>query len=226
MADADYRAENNNTAWLATGGPATRLILLRHGVTAYSIQKRFAGRSDLPLLPLGQAQAELGARRVIELGPPAAIIASPLTRTRQTAAALAEATGLAVQLDEGLIETDYGEWDGFLLEEVRQKFPDVVAGWLTDAGLVPPGGESLARTAARVLAARDRIVASYTGRTVAVVTHVSPIKALVTDAVGAPVLAAHRMYLAPASVTVIEYFGDDTTSLRSYNDTAHLDGLA
>ncbi|HEX2903233.1 MAG TPA: histidine phosphatase family protein [Jatrophihabitans sp.] len=217
-------ADNNNSTWLASGATPTRFILLRHGVTAYSVQRRFAGRSDLPLLDEGIAQARAAARRTSELTPIDGVISSPLRRTRQTAAAVAEQLGLPVALDEGLIETDFGSWDGYTFDELRQADPELLASWLADPEVAPPGGESQLQVSARVLAARDRLVKAHPGRTLVLVTHVSPIKVLAADVLGAPASAVHRMYLAPASVSVLDYFPDGPMSLRCFNDTAHLPG--
>lgn len=215
-------SENNNTAWIAADSEATRLILLRHGVTPYSIEKRFAGRSDLQLLPLGQTQAAAAAGRIRRLAAVDRIYSSPLVRTRQTAAAVGAELGLPVLIEDDLVETDFGSWDGFTFDQVRDREPAAIDAWIADPELAPPGGESLVATAARVLAARDRILAAHAGQTVVLVTHVSPIKALVTDAVRAPVSSAHRMYLAPASISVVDYYPNGAVSLRSFNDTSHL----
>jgi probable phosphoglycerate mutase len=200
----------------------TRFILVRHGVTEYSLAKRFAGRSDLPLTALGVEQAAQAADRVAALGPVDALVCSPLLRTRQTAAALGERLGIEPVVDEGMIELDYGDWDGYTFDEIRQSSPDELQRWLADPAVAPPAGESLTQLTRRVRRSRDRLLAGHEGRTVAVVTHVSPIKCLVQLALDAPAAAVHRMFLSPASVSVIDYFADGPVSLRSYNDTAHL----
>jgi probable phosphoglycerate mutase len=218
-------AANNNGAWLAPGATPTRLILVRHGVTEYSVAKRFAGRSDLELTETGLEQARLAAGRVAELGPVDALVSSPLRRTRQTAGQLAERLNLPVLVDDGIIETDFGDWDGYTYAEVGQKWPGELQRWMEDPTVAPPSGESFETVTRRVRRARDRILAQHTGRTVAVVSHVSPIKILVRLALDAPATALHRMFLAPASVCVIDYYADGPVSLQSFNDTAHLTGL-
>ncbi len=215
-------AENNNSAWIATAARPTRVLLVRHGVTAFSVEKRFAGRSDLELLPLGLRQAAAAAQRVSRLGAVDRVYSSPLLRTRQTAAAVAGELGLPVELEDGLVEADFGAWDGYTFGEIRQSEPEAVQRWLSDPAVAPPAGESQQAVAARVLAARDRLVQRHPAQTLALVTHVTPIKLLVVDALAAPQSAVHRMYLAPASISVIDYFPDGPVSLRSYNDTAHL----
>jgi broad specificity phosphatase PhoE/ribonuclease HI len=226
---------NNNSSWLATDRRPSRFILLRHGVTEYSLAKRFAGRSDLPLTAEGHDQARRAANRVRQLGPVDALYSSPLLRTRQTAEAVAAALQLPVRVDDDLIETDYGDWDGYTFDEVRLRWPDQLARWLEDPAVAPQAGESLRSTARRVARARSRILAAHPEETVVLVTHVSPIKALVQLAMQAPEAAVHRMYLAPASISVIDYFADEfpgetasaaaaRVSLRSYNETGHLTG--
>jgi len=217
---------NNLSAWVPSGAPPTRFVLVRHGVTELSVARRFAGRSDLPLTERGVQQAELAADRLAGLaGSVAAVFSSPLLRTRQTADRIAGRLGLPVTIEDGLIETDYGAWDGHSFDEVRQRWPADLARWLADPTAVPTGGESFQTVGRRVGAARDRIVERHPGQVVLLVSHVSPIKLLVQSALGAPVSAVHRMYLEPASITVIDYLDGNPAgaSLRGYNDTAHLD---
>jgi probable phosphoglycerate mutase len=215
---------NNLSAWVPTSAPPTRFVLVRHGVTELSVARRFAGRSDLPLTERGVQQAELAADRLAGLPGAAAVLSSPLLRTRQTAARIADRLGLPVTVEDGLIETDYGVWDGHSFDEVRERWPDDLARWLADPAVPPTSGESFETVGRRIEQARDRIIEQYQGQTVLLVSHVSPIKLLVQSALGAPVSAVHRMYLDPASITVIDYL-DGTpagASLRGYNDTAHL----
>jgi probable phosphoglycerate mutase len=220
------RAENNNTAWIASDAPVTRCILLRHGVTEYSVQLRFAGRSDLDLTEQGVEQARQAADRIAQLGEVAAIYTSPLLRTRHTAQLVADRLDLPVTVEDGLIETDYGSWDGYTLAEIRQNWPDELSRWLTDPSVRTPAGESFVDTARRVQRARNRILAEQAGKTVVVVSHVSPIKALVQLALDAPPAAVLRMYLSAASITVIDYYADGAVSLRCYNETGHLSTAA
>jgi ribonuclease H / adenosylcobalamin/alpha-ribazole phosphatase len=220
------RAANNNTAWIASDAPMTRFLLLRHGVTDYSVQMRFAGRSDLDLTPRGVEQVRQAADRIAQLGTVAAIYSSPLQRTRHTAQLVADRLDLPVTLEDGLIETDYGSWDGYTLAELRQNWPDQLSRWLTDPAVPAPDGESFVDTARRAQQARNRILAEQAGNTVLVVSHVSPIKALVQLALDAPPAAVLRMYLSAASLTIIDYYADGAVSLRCYNETGHLSTAA
>jgi broad specificity phosphatase PhoE/ribonuclease HI len=210
------------TAWVPPDSTPTRLILVRHGVTEHSIAKRFAGRSDLDLTADGVLQARQAAQRVVELGPVNAIVSSPLRRTRQTAAEIATVAGLDVAIEDGFAEADFGDWDGHTFGEVQQQWPDQLQAWLADTAVAPPNGESMDSVTRRVRRARDRVLAAHAGTTIVVVSHVSPIKTLVRLALEAPPAALHRMYLAPAGISVIDYFADGPVSLRSFNDSAHL----
>jgi probable phosphoglycerate mutase len=102
---------------------------------------------------------------------------------------------------------DFGSWEGLTFADVQEQYPDELSSWLGSLEHAPGGGESFRAVAARVLEGRDRIVEEYAGRTVLVVSHVTPIKTLVADALGAPLDALFRMELSPASVTVVSYFG-------------------
>ncbi len=213
---------NNNSAWILSQAPATRFILVRHAVTEYSVASRIAGHSDLELTEAGMAQSHAVADRLAALGGIAALYSSPLRRTRQSAAQIGERLGLEVQLEDGLLETNYGDWDGYTFEQVARKWPAELQRWLSDPAALPPGGESQDAVSRRVRRARDRILARHAGQSVVLVSHVSPIKILVQLALAAPAVAVHRMYLAPASLSIIDYFDDGSVSLRCYNDSAHL----
>ncbi|HEV2637895.1 MAG TPA: bifunctional RNase H/acid phosphatase [Actinocrinis sp.] len=218
-------AQRTKVGWAADLGTPTRLLLLRHGVTPLTGEKRFSGvGGDPDLTELGQTQARAAAERLIEarFGRIDAILASPLLRTQQTAQAVADRTGLPVRTEPGLREMDFGRFEGLTFAEARHRFPAEVDAWLASADVAPPGGESLAAAAARSAQARDRIIARFPRRTVLAVTHVTPIKALVCQALGAPLAAGHRMELGAASLTVIDYYDDDVASVRCVNDTSYL----
>ncbi|MFH9472661.1 bifunctional RNase H/acid phosphatase [Streptomyces anulatus] len=206
------------------GAPAT-LVLLRHGETALTPEKRFSGSggADPELSATGRGQAERAAEHFAALGTVQAIVSSPLRRCRETAAAVADRLGLDVRIDEGLRETDFGAWEGLTFGEVRERYADDLTAWLASPDTAPTGGgESFAEVAERVAAARDRIVARYAGRTVLLVTHVTPIKTLVRLALGAPPEALFRMELSAASISTVAYYGDGNASVRLLNDTSHL----
>ncbi|GAA4559486.1 bifunctional RNase H/acid phosphatase [Planotetraspora kaengkrachanensis] len=217
-------SESGGTGWMARPSlRPTSLILLRHGETRLSVDKRFSGLGDPSLTDVGLAQAEAVASRLsrkpYEID---AIVSSPLTRARQTAEAVAARTGVAVSVEEDLRETDFGAWEGHTFAEIQKRWPRELAAWLADPEVAPPGGESFATTALRVERARARIIEAHQGRTVLVVSHVTPIKLLVRSALDAPPQALYRMYLDLACLSVIDYYADGPCVMRSFNDTAHL----
>jgi ribonuclease H / adenosylcobalamin/alpha-ribazole phosphatase len=208
-------------SWLAASGPPTQVLLLRHGQTAMSVQKRYAGVTDVPLDEQGERQAAAAAGRLVSAGLDA-IVSSPLRRTRRTAEVVAGWCGLPVEVDEGFRETDFGRWEALTFAEVRERWPDELTAWLADPMATPPGAESFADASTRVRAALDRLLAAYPGQRVLVVSHVGPIKSLVCLALGAPPSALFRMHLDTAALCTIDWYPDGPALLRSYNDTAHL----
>ncbi|WP_034269055.1 bifunctional RNase H/acid phosphatase [Actinospica robiniae] len=216
----------SQVAWSPDLGRPTRLLLLRHGVTPLTLEKRFAGIGDPPLVEAGQEQARRAAERLradVRYGPVDAIVASPLRRTLATAEAVARAVGLPVEPEPGVREIDFGLFEGLTFAETHEHYPSELSAFLGSAEVAPPQGETLAALARRAVEAKDRLVARYPRQTVLVVTHVTPIKALVCAALGAPLSAVNRMELAAASLSVIDYYDDGLCNVRCVNDTAHLD---
>ncbi|HUZ52247.1 MAG TPA: histidine phosphatase family protein [Streptosporangiaceae bacterium] len=208
--------------WGTTTGKPTTTLLLRHGATELSAERRFAGREDIPLTKEGVRQAALAARG-LAAGPPVdVIVTSPLQRARRTAEAVAEATGAPLVVDEDLVEADFGAWQGLTFAEAGERWPEELAGWLASPDATPPDGESFAMVAMRVLAAQDRLLAAHRHERAVVVSHVTPIKTLVCRALLAPPEAMFRMNLDVASLTRIDCFDNGPAVLRSLNDTAHL----
>ena len=209
------------TAWTTAHGEPAVTLLLRHGQTPMSVQKRYAGRSDAPLTDAGVAQAAAAAKRLASAGIDA-IVASPLQRTVQTAEQVAAVTGLPVVTEDGFRETDFGAWEGLTFAEVRERWPSEMTAWLADPEVAPPGGESFAEVSERVTAALHRVLAGRTGQRILIVSHVTPIKTLVAAALLAPPPALFRMHLDVAALCEIDWYADGPAVLRSYNDTAHL----
>ncbi len=209
--------------WGADLGVPTTLMLLRHGETALSVEKRFAGvRQDVPLSPAGKDQAVAAARHVESVGGIDAIVSSPLLRARTSADAVSARLGLSVEVDDDLRECDFGDWDGLTFAEVQPKWPAELAAWLGSPSSAPPSGESFDAVGRRVRRARDRLLRTHSGQTVLVVTHVSPIKELVRLALGAPASALFRMELATASLSIVQWYADGNAVLRVFNETAHV----
>ncbi|MFF2780066.1 bifunctional RNase H/acid phosphatase [Streptomyces sp. NPDC058052] len=204
--------------------PAT-FVLLRHGETALTPEKRFSGSggSDPELSEAGRRQAAAVAEALAARGTVQHIVSSPLVRCRQTAEAVAARLGLDVVVEPGLRETDFGAWEGLTFAEVRARHPEDLDAWLASAKAAPTGGgESFAAVARRVAAARDRLAAAHAGRTVLLVSHVTPIKTLVRLALGAPPESLFKMELSAASLSAVAYYADGNASVRLLNDTSHL----
>jgi broad specificity phosphatase PhoE len=209
------------TTWISAQGKPTATLLLRHGQTPMSVQKRYSGRSDPSLTEVGVRQAAEAAKRLAPAGIDA-IVASPLQRAVRTAEEVAAVTALPVTADEGFRETDFGAWEGLTFAEVRERWPSEVTAWLADPSVAPPGGESFTQVSERVTAALHRVLAERAGQTVLIVSHVTPIKTLVAAALLAPPAALYRMHLDVAALCEIDYYADGPAVLRSFNDTAHL----
>ncbi|GAB2790299.1 bifunctional RNase H/acid phosphatase [Streptomyces chlorus] len=219
-------AATPSSGWApADMGPPATFVLLRHGETPLTPQKRFSGSGggDPSLSDVGREQAERVAAGLARRGTIQAIVASPLARTRETAGVVAARLGLDVTVDDGLRETDFGAWEGLTFAEVRERHPEDLNAWLSSPDAEPTGGgESFADTATRIAATRDRLTAAYAGRTVLLVTHVTPIKTLIRLALGAPPEALFRMELSAASLSAVAYYADGNASVRLFNETSHL----
>jgi ribonuclease H / adenosylcobalamin/alpha-ribazole phosphatase len=209
------------TYWRPAQGEPTVTLLLRHGQTPMSVQRRYAGRSDVPLTDVGVQQAAAAAKRLASAGLDV-IVTSPLLRAMRTAQEVAAVTGAAVVTDDGFRETDFGAWEGLTFTEVRERWPSKVTTWLADPDAAPPGGESFAEVSTRVTAALHRVLADREGQTVLIVSHVTPIKTLVAAALLAPPAALYRMHLDVAALCEIDWYADGPAVLRSFNDTSHL----
>lgn len=205
--------------WSAPSDQATTLILVRHGVTGLTERKAFSGSGgqDPELTEAGHEQAERAADWLAARGGIGAVVTSPLLRTRQTAEHVAGRFGVRAQVEDDLMETSFGDWDGLTFGEIRERWPEELTAWLGSTAIAPPGGESFEEVATRVERARELLVSQYAGQTVVVVTHVSPIKLLVARALGAPVASVYAMELAPASISTVAWWRDGNASLRSFN---------
>ena len=195
--------------------------LLRHGQTEHTPERRFSGRNDLPLSRAGRAEAEAAAHRARDLGVEV-VLASPLRRTRETAEIVAGALGLPVTLDDDLVELDFGDLEGLTFDEARSKHPLAARRFLDDVTVAAPEGESIADVSVRVARARRRVLAEHSGRTVLVVSHVTPIKLLLAAGLGAGDEVVHRVFLEAASLSSVAWSTDGRTSVRLVNDTSHL----
>jgi ribonuclease H / adenosylcobalamin/alpha-ribazole phosphatase len=195
------------------------LIFLRHGETPHTVDKRFSGSggANPGLSETGVAQAQAAAQYLSKIGGVDAVISSPMLRTRQTADTVAEALGLDVVVNDAWVECSFGDWDGFTFAEVQEKWPEQLNAWMESTSVAPPGGESFDACARRARSARDSVLSAYPGKTVVVVTHVTPIKLMVRGVLQAPMASLFRMELRPATITEIHWYADGLASLKSFN---------
>ena len=221
-AAAEVPAVRPGPGWTAALRVPLTTVLLRHGETPLSAERKFAGRGDFPLTAAGMRQAEAAAQRLAARGGIDEIVTSPLQRTLRTAEAVAAATGAPVRVEDAWIETDFGEWEGLSYAEAMERWPAEMTAWLGNTALAPPGGESFTATTRRVLAALDRLRARRSSGTVVVVSHVSPIKTVLRHALLAPPAALRRMHLDVACLSEVDWYADGPAVVRSLNDTAHL----
>jgi broad specificity phosphatase PhoE/ribonuclease HI len=212
------------STWTGNRGGPTRLLLLRHGQTELSRQRRYSGRGNPDLTDTGRRQAGDAARYLSGKGGISAVVSSPLRRAHQTAEAAADALGLTVQVDDGLIETDFGDWEGLTFPEAAERHPELHGRWLRDTSLPAPGGESFDDVQHRVERVRDRLIADHGPATVLVVSHVTPIKTLLRLALDAGPSVLHRLHLDLASLSIAEFYPDKGASVRLVNDTSYLRG--
>ncbi|MQA60127.1 MAG: bifunctional RNase H/acid phosphatase [Actinophytocola sp.] len=215
-------------AWTGATGTPTRLYLLRHGQTPLSAERRYSGRGDVELTEEGLRQAAAAAKRLAAMGraatgEPLPIVASPLLRAVRTANEVTGAIGGEVRTHRGLLETDFGEWEGLSFTEAAERDPEVHRSWLGDSSVAPPGGESFDVVHRRVRRTRDDLISEYGGRDVVVVSHVTPIKSLLRMGLNAGPELLFRLHLDLASLSIVEFYPDGNASVRLVNDTSHLD---
>jgi probable phosphoglycerate mutase len=213
-------------AWSgADVGSPTTLVLLRHGATVHTPDRRFSGSGgdDPPLSDDGRRQVRLVAQVLAAGGPVDAVVCSPLRRTRETAQVVADLLGLPVREDGAWRECSFGQWDGLTMAEVVERWPDELAAWQASTSVAPPDGESFDDVERRVRVARDRTLARHPRQRVLVVTHVTPIKQLVRLAIGCGPEALWRLDSSAASLTTTRWWPDGGSSLASFNETSHLD---
>ena len=208
--------------WTGARGTPTRLLLLRHGQTELSVQRRYSGRGNPELNGVGWRQARSAARYLAERGGIAAVVASPLQRAYDTAATAADLLGVNLTVDDDLIETDFGAWEGLTFAEAAARDPELHRRWLHDTSALPPGGECFDEVLGRVCLARERIIARYQGETVLVVSHVTPIKVLLRLALDAGAGILYRLHLDLGSLSIAEFYPDGASSVRLVNQTSYL----
>ena len=170
-------------------------------------------------------QAEASAAAVAERGEIDLVVSSPLQRCQVTAKKIAEKTGVQVETHDALIEADFGDWEGLTFQQAQDDDAELHDAWITDASLAPPAGESLAQVHRRVREFRKQLVAKHPGQTIAVVSHVNPIKSLTRQALNAGPSTFSHLFLDLASIGVVKFYDENSpvaSAVLSVNETAHL----
>ncbi len=200
----------------------TRIFLIRHGATVLTAEDRFAGATDVPLSDEGREQARRLALR-LSGEPIAAVYASPLGRTRETATILARPHELAVQMRDGLREISHGRWEQKTRHEVEAEFPDEAADWEKDPfTFAPEGGESGLAVTARALPVLIEIVRAHPGDNVLVVSHKATIRLLLSSLLGFdPRRYRDNLDQNPAALNIVDFKDPTRARLTLFNDTSH-----
>lgn len=200
----------------------TRLLLVRHGATTLSAEDRFAGSTDVPLSDEGRRQAGLLAERLRD-DDIAAVYSSPMRRTIETAAILAEPHALAPVTRPGLREIDHGHWEGLTRQEVETRFGDEYARWEADPYTVAPaGGECGLDVMARALPVVRAIVEAHVGQNVVIVSHKATIRLVISSLLGFDARGYRdRLDQAPACLNVLDFKDPVRARLMLFNDISH-----
>ncbi len=200
----------------------TRLFLVRHGATVLTAEDRFAGATDVALSDAGREQAARLARR-LAAQPLAAVYASPLARTVETARILAERHGLEVVPRPALREISHGRWEQMTRREVEERFAREAAEWERDPyTFAPQGGESGLEVTARALPALLDIVRAHPGAHVLVVSHKATIRLLLSSLLGFdPRRYRDNLDQCPAALNIVDFHGPTHARLALFNDTSH-----
>ena len=199
-----------------------RLFLVRHGETDHNAAMRYIGRTDLGLNAAGRAQARALGEALENLGV-VRVMTSPLRRALDTAREIARRVGVAPEVDGRLTEMDFGSWEGLTRDEVRERSPEEaerLAAWEADPWSSPPGGRGLAGIESGLREALDEIAADDLGGPGGLVSHVGPLKALLAMALGDDHGAFRRIFLDPATVSVVDW--GERPVIRLVNSHAHL----
>lgn len=204
--------------------PTTRLLLVRHGETVANREYRYIGIRDNPLNTHGETQATQLAEALSVL-PVAAVYSSPLQRAYNTALQIAARHALEVQRVDDLRECNFGDWEGLTRAEVLARSPQnaqLLHEWEQNMSSAPPNGESFEAMRERVSTAVEKLTQLHPDQAIVLVSHVGPIKVLLCAALGAPTSTAFRIFLDPATISVVDWREGGYSTVRLVNSHAHL----
>jgi len=210
-----------NKDWVGATTEGLTIYLVRHGQTEMSVKKQYSGLSDPALTELGRTQASRVAT-FFEGTHIDAVISSPQKRAQETARGIADVAGVAVHTDDALREVDFGAWEGLTFAEAHERDPELHADWLGDPTIAPPDGESLDAVYRRSKRFVTKAQKTWAGKTIVVVSHVNPIKAIVRLALRAPGKSVSCMHLDLASVSTVQFYADGPSLMTLFNSTQHL----
>lgn len=200
----------------------TTIILVRHGQTEWNRFERFRGRADIPLDQTGLEQAAATGRRIASEWKPAAVYSSPLSRSVRTAESIAFQHGLPVQVEPGLVDIDYGEWQGLTSDEARQRWPQEISAWYNQPELAfIPGGETLDQLRARLMRTLDELLLRHPDATIVLVGHTVINRVILLAVLGLGNQRFWRLRQDTCAINVFQAEAGDFT-LLSLNDTCHL----
>jgi alpha-ribazole phosphatase len=198
------------------------LYMVRHGQTADSRENRFSGSSDPPLTMVGEAMVQAFAEAYASLTWDA-IYTSPMLRARQTADPLCRLTGVQAQLEDGLKEIDYGEWEGLKQVEVKQRWPEAFEYWADDvASRGTPGGETAFHVAARAMRVVEAIRARHQKGNVLLVSHKATLRVITCALLGLDVRLFRERIAQPVCAVTMFALTGTTALLTLLGDRTHL----
>ena len=200
---------------------ALRMYIVRHGETAENARMAYLGLRDEPLNETGRRQAECAAEALSSIRH-RLVVSSPLRRAADTAARIHAASGAEIRKDDRLREGSFGEWEGLTRNEVLNRSArdaELLRQWEENSSVSPPGGESGEDVRRRAVSLVEDLAGEFPGDSVVLVSHVGPIKALLSAAMGIALNASRRLFLDPGTISVVEW--SDRPVVRLFNSHAH-----
>ncbi len=203
----------------------TTILLTRHGQTEWNREERFRGQIDVPLNATGERQAAALAERLTAF-PIAAIYTGPLQRAARTGEICAQRLGLTSQVLPGLLDANYGAWQGLSPDEVAARDPDLFRQYVTTPAAVHfPAGESLEILQRRAVGALEEAVARHPGETIVLVAHLGVNKVLLCAALGLDLNRYWSLRQDPCCLNILRYHGPGRYEIVALNDTCHMDAV-